>query len=97
MADELIKQGVRYVGTIKETRLHGAPPVSEPDLKKQGRASMSSVNRNIVLVRWLDNKSVTLIFSYVGLEQTIQVKCSGIKKNTSTSTGQPLCCCCCLP
>ena len=30
--------------------------------------------RNIVLVRWFDNKSVTLISSYVGLEPASQVQ-----------------------
>ena len=77
MVEELMKQGFHYVGTIRGNRLHGAPLVSETDLKKQGRGSMSSVyekNRNIVLVRWFDNKSVTLISSYVGLEPTSQVQ-----------------------
>ena len=77
MVEELIKQGFHYVGTTRGNRLHGAPLVSETDLRKQGRGSMNSVyekNRNIVLVRWFDNKSVTLISSYVGLEPTSQVQ-----------------------
>ena len=76
MVEELIKQGFHYVCTIRGNRLHGAPLVSETDLKKQGRGSMNSVyekNRNVVLVRWFDNKSVTLISSYVGLEPASQV------------------------
>ena len=95
MVEELMKQGFHYVGTIRGSRLHGTPLVSEADRKKQGRGSMSCVykkNRNIVLVRWFDNKSVTLISSYVGLEPTSQVQRYNNKKtkNTSTSTGQPL-------
>ena len=94
MVEELMKQGFHYVCTIRGTRLHGAPLVSETALKKQGRGFMNSVydkNRNIVLVRWFDNKSVTLISFYVGLEPTSQVQ-RYIKtiKNISTSTGQPL-------
>ena len=57
MVEELMKQGFHYVGTIRGNRLHGAPLVSETDLKKQGRGSMSTIydkNRNIVLVRWFD-------------------------------------------
>ena len=77
MVEELMKQGFYYVCTIRGNRLNGAPLVYETDLKKQGRGSVSSVyekNRNIVLVRWFDNKSVTLISSYVGLEPTSQVQ-----------------------
>ena len=38
-----MKQDFHYVGTVRGNRLHGAPLVSETDLKKQGRGSMSSV------------------------------------------------------
>ena len=78
MAEELMKQDFHYVDTIRGNRLHGAPLLSETDLKNQGQGSKSSVyekNLNIVLVRWFDNKSVTFISSYVGLEPTSQVQC----------------------
>ena len=83
MVEELMKQGFHYVCTIRGNRLHGAPLVSETYLKKQGRGSMNSVyekNRNIVLVRGFDNKSVALISSYVGLEPTSQVQRYNNKK-----------------
>ena len=62
IVEELMKQGFHYICTIRGNRLHGAPLVSETNLKKQGRGSISSVykkNSKIVLVRWFDNKSVT--------------------------------------
>ena len=43
MVEEIMKQGFRYVCKIRRNRLHGAPLVSETDLKKQGRGSMSNV------------------------------------------------------
>ena len=36
MVGKLMKQGFHYVGAIRGNRLHGAPLVSETDLKKQG-------------------------------------------------------------
>ena len=92
MAEELMRQGFHYVGTIRVNRLHGAPLVSETDLKKQGLGSMSSVyekNRNMVLVRWFDHKSVTLIYSYVGLEPTSQVQRYNKKKTEYIHINRP--------
>ena len=39
MAEELMKQAFHYVGTIRGNRLHGAPLLSETDLKNQSQGS----------------------------------------------------------
>ena len=74
MVEELIKQCFHYVGTIRGNRIHGAPLVSETDLKKQGRGSMNSVyekNRNIVLVRWLTtNLYLDVFLRWIGTNQS---------------------------
>jgi hypothetical protein len=39
----LAQQGLHYVGTIANNRLHGAPLKSEKELKKEGRGSCHCV------------------------------------------------------
>lgn len=74
---EIKKRGLHYTGTINANRLNNAPLASEKELKKEGRSHMSSVYEktdNLSLVRWLDNKCVTLISSYLGMEPVDNVK-----------------------
>ncbi|KAK6183341.1 hypothetical protein SNE40_010841 [Patella caerulea] len=71
------KRALHYTGTINANRLNNAPLPSEKELKKEGRGHMSSVyetTNNLSLVRWLDNKCVTLISSYLGTEPVDNVK-----------------------
>jgi hypothetical protein len=66
MVAELKKRGLQYTGTIAANRLHKAPLKSEKVLKKDGRGAYDSVhelNNGLCLVRWLDNKAVTLLLS----------------------------------
>ena len=74
---ELKKRGLHFTGTIGANRLHGAPLKSEKELGKEGkRASCSTYesNHNLSLVRWLDNKCVTLISTYLGVSPESTVK-----------------------
>ena len=77
MAAELKKRGLQYTGTIAANRLHKAPLKSEKELRKDGRGAYSSVyesNNDLSLVRWLDNKAVTLLSTYLGPMPTSKVK-----------------------
>lgn len=77
MVNELKQRGLYYVGTINSNRLHGAPLKSEKELKKEGRGAYDSVvetTKNISLVRWLDNKCVTVVSSYLSTEPTDSVR-----------------------
>ena len=77
MAAQLKRRGMQYTGTIAANRLHGAPLKSEKDLKKHGRGASSCVyesNDNLCLVKWLDNKPVALISTYLGETPTEKVK-----------------------
>ena len=71
MAGELAKRGFCYVGTITANRLHGAPLKSEKELTKEGRGSYHCVvetTQNLSLVRWLDNRCVTVVSTYLAAD-----------------------------
>ena len=79
MAVELKKRGLHFTGTIAANRLHGAPLKSE---KKS--CSTYESDHNLSLVRWLDNKCVTLITTYLGVSPESTVK----RYNRSTKVHQ---------
>ena len=77
MVKALAERGLHYVGTINSNRLHGAPLKSEKELKKEGRGAYDTVvetTRNLLLVRWFDNKCVTVISSYLGAQPQDEVQ-----------------------
>lgn len=77
MVSELKKKDLLYVGTINKNRLHGAPLKSEKDLKKKGRGAHDSVvevTNNLSLVRWFDNKCVTVVSSFIGSQPSDSVR-----------------------
>ncbi len=77
MAAKLKKRGLQYTGTIAANRLHKAPLKYEKELRKDGRGAYSSVyesNNDLSLVRWLNNKAVTLLSTYLGPMPTSKVK-----------------------
>ena len=52
-------------------RLKNCPLMAEKDLKKKGRGSYDyclEESKNIVAVKWFDNKAVHLVSSYIGVE-----------------------------
>ncbi|CAB4017456.1 Hypothetical predicted protein, partial [Paramuricea clavata] len=70
LVSALAQRGLHYVGTIANHCLHGAPLKSEKELKKEGRGSYHcavETSKNLSLVRWLDNKCVTVV-SYLAAE-----------------------------
>ena len=77
MAAELKKRGLQYTGTISANCLHKAPLKSEKELSKDGRGTHCNVYESTIglcLVRWLDNKAVTLLSTYLGSTPSSKVK-----------------------
>ena len=91
MIKELTQRDLFYVGTINSNRLHGAPLKSEKEMKAEGRGAFDCVvqtTTKISLVRWLDNKCVTVVSSYLGAESHHAVRRYDRKqKNTSLLKG----------
>lgn len=63
-------------GTIRKDRMDGCTFTADKELKKQGRGSCESkINKDgIVIVRWMDNKAVTLASNFVGVEPKSEVQ-----------------------
>ena len=66
-----------FFGTIQANRCHKTHLKTEKQLQELGHGSMHNVfdkDRNIVLVKWYDNKAVTLLGTYIGIEPVDKVK-----------------------
>jgi len=71
LIEKLQERGMHYFGTVRPNRLPGCVLQNESELKKRGRGSFVhkvEQTRNIVAVRWFDNRSVNLLSTYVGVE-----------------------------
>ena len=65
------ENGMHYVGTVRNNRIPGCKLQDEKQLKKTGRGAYDycvEKSHNIIAVRWLDNKAVTLLSTYTGVE-----------------------------
>lgn len=70
-------KGFDTLGTIRADRLRECPLKSEKELKKTGRGTFdckTEKSTKIALVRWVDNKVVTLASSFMGVEPLGSVK-----------------------
>ena len=64
-------KGIFAIGTIRANRIQKCPLASNKELEKQGRGSSDhsvDMNSGIVIVKWVDNSTVTLASNYVGIE-----------------------------
>ncbi len=64
-------KGIFAIGTIRANRIQKCPLTSNKELQKEGRGSSDhkvDMNSGIVLVKWVDNSTVTLVSNYVGIE-----------------------------
>ncbi|KAK3929384.1 PiggyBac transposable element-derived protein 2 [Frankliniella fusca] len=69
--------GLLSVGTIRKDRIKGCPLLSDKEFTKLPRGSYDSKvlkDQEIVVVKWKDNKPVTLISSWCGVEPITLVK-----------------------
>lgn len=70
--------GILSLGTIQQNRLRGCDIINDKDLLKKGRGSYEmrcDNKKKIAVVKWADNKCVTLVSSFVPVnEQTSSVR-----------------------
>ncbi|XP_064630946.1 piggyBac transposable element-derived protein 3-like [Lineus longissimus] len=67
LAEKLLQDGILYVGIVRKNRLGGCPLPSDKAMEAKGRGSIDScveTKSDAVIVKWYDNKSVTLLSSY---------------------------------
>ncbi|XP_064614523.1 piggyBac transposable element-derived protein 3-like [Liolophura sinensis] len=77
LAVEMKNRGFQYTGTVNKNRLHNAPLESDKDLAKRGRGSYDTVTLkegNLALLKWQDNKTVTMMSTYLSAEPLTKVK-----------------------
>ncbi|KAL2096971.1 hypothetical protein ACEWY4_006178 [Coilia grayii] len=71
LVQKLLEHQIYFVGTLRSNRLAGCQLEDEKSLAKRGRGSVDAMvekEGSMVIVRWYDNKFVTLISSYCGTE-----------------------------
>ncbi|XP_019744453.1 piggyBac transposable element-derived protein 2-like [Hippocampus comes] len=67
----LLQRKIYFVGTLRGNRLAGCQLEDDKSLAKRGRGSVDArveKKERLVIVKWYDNKSVTLISSYCAVE-----------------------------
>ena len=67
----LQERGILAIGTIRANRIKRCPLTSNKELEKSGRGSSDhrvDLNSGIVIVKWVDNSTVTLVSNYVRIE-----------------------------
>ena len=78
MVKELQQRGTYIMWVLSRPTGFMEPPLkSEKDLKKKGRGAVDSVvetTTNISLVRWLDNRCVTVVSSYLAVQPLDSVR-----------------------
>ena len=92
LIEQLKEEGKFFVGTIRLPRMKNCPLLCEKDLKKNGRGTIGyrvGQNRNIIAVRWLDNRAVTLVSSFVCIDPINEVRRYDRKTRTHVEVQQP--------
>ncbi|KAL1468327.1 hypothetical protein MTO96_041556 [Rhipicephalus appendiculatus] len=88
----LQEKGLLSVGTARVNRLPGCSVKTDAALKKSGRGSFdvcTEVCNNIAAVKWLDNKPVHLVSSYIGSEPVDQVQRWSATTRSHVTVQQP--------
>ena len=84
LIEKLKNRGMLYTGTAQKKRLFGLVLMNKAELKKKGRGSFDhkvEQNNNIVAVRWMNSKPVTILSSWTGFEPMQQQKDGTGKRN----------------
>ncbi|KAK6189965.1 hypothetical protein SNE40_001924 [Patella caerulea] len=71
LAEKLLDDGILYVWTVRKNRLGGCPLDSDKDMEAKGHGSIGSkveTKSNVAIVKWYDNKAVTLLSTYAGMQ-----------------------------
>ncbi|KAL1447732.1 hypothetical protein MTO96_044227 [Rhipicephalus appendiculatus] len=92
LAEELAKTGLGFIGTLRNNRLRDCHLKTESDLKKEGRGAFDYVVntvKDLVVVRWYDNRSVTLVSNYASTEPVRTVRRWNKKEKKFVQVQQP--------
>ncbi|XP_014672682.1 PREDICTED: piggyBac transposable element-derived protein 3-like [Priapulus caudatus] len=92
LIDRLRGMGFLYIGTIRANRLKDCPIMGEKELRKKDRGTFEcwvERTRNIVAVRWLDNKVVNLVSSFVGSDPVDTARRYDRSKKTHVQVPRP--------
>ncbi len=68
---------IHTTGTMRSNRLHNCPLENEKELKRRGRGSYdeyTDMNSNVTVIRWLDNRVVTLASTHLDSMPTDTVR-----------------------
>ena len=74
---KLLEWGIHSVGTLQSNRVRGCALKSEQQLKKEGRGAFdcwTDPDAGINIIRWFDNRAVTLSSTYVATEPMCEVR-----------------------
>lgn len=76
LAKHVATRGLHYTGTIRPNRIPGNTLKTDADLKKEGRGAYDSrvSEDGIHVIKWMDNKPISLISTYCGVEPLDEVK-----------------------
>ncbi|KAF2901751.1 hypothetical protein ILUMI_04429 [Ignelater luminosus] len=88
---DLRKKGYRAVGTLRNNRILNAPLLSPKEIEKHNRESHDYVfdgENEVLLVRWNDNKCITMATNYDTIEPIVSVQ-RWNKKKAKTPIPQP--------
>lgn len=88
----LSSKNFETLGTIRKDRLRNCSLKTEQQLKKEGRGSFdykTGKNAGVTVVRWADNKVVTLASSFMGVEPIDKVQRYDRKENAKIDVPAP--------
>ena len=77
LLEDLANDGLRATGTIRSNRICRAPLMSDKDLKKKERGTHDSrfhTEKEILLVKWRDNSSLTIATSHDAIHPRSDVR-----------------------
>lgn len=88
----LKSKGIFAAGTVRVNRFGNPPLLEDKTLKSRGRGShdeVTSENGDIVLVKWMDNRSVILASNFVGVGTVDQVSRWDKNEKKYTTVSRP--------
>uniref|UniRef100_A0A8C3A2I5 PiggyBac transposable element-derived protein domain-containing protein n=1 Tax=Cyclopterus lumpus TaxID=8103 RepID=A0A8C3A2I5_CYCLU len=90
----LAQQGIHSIGTVRCNRLPGVSLMSDAELKRTGRGSfqqkMAMVGETTLhVVKWYDNRSVTILSDYTGAHPVTEVQRWDRKKKMLLKVPRP--------
>lgn len=89
---QLLDHGIHYVGKARQVHLPNCNLGDEKILKQRGRVSFDirvEANHNICAVKWYNNRAVTLVSSFTGIETAQKIQCWNKPTKSFTEVERP--------